>query len=167
MLTKIKLGLLLAMAVVMATSGCGGAVQASGDRTAVEDVASAKEDSAQKTEHPELYACQTDADCVAVEKAGCCPNGYLVAVNKDEVDAYAATYACTARSPICPTYVVQDTRVAQCDFQAHQCRMMAPTDIHCGGFIAPARQHQCPAGYVCQLGSVPDVGGSCVAAAAE
>lgn len=167
MLTKIKLGLLLAMAVVMVTSGCGGTVQATGDRTPAEDVASAKEDSARKVTHPDLYACQTDADCVAVEKAGCCPNGFLVAVNKDQVKAYETEFACTEQDPICPAYVVHDTRVAQCDFQTHQCQMIAPTDIHCGGFIAPARQHHCPTGYQCQLGSIPDVGGTCVAADAE
>ncbi|HEX6835984.1 MAG TPA: hypothetical protein VF334_05390, partial [Polyangia bacterium] len=116
-----------------------------------------------RKQHPEFYTCQTDSDCVAVEQAGCCPNGYLVAVNQGEVNAYDTTYACTDADPICPLFVVDDKRVAQCDFSTHQCQMILPTDIRCGGFIAPALQHACPNGYDCHYTSVPDLPGSCVA----
>ncbi len=163
MSTKIKLGFgALAMVVMV---GCGAGQVDSGDLTAEQDLTSAKEDSACRTSHPEFYQCQTDADCVAVEKAGCCPNGYLVAVNKDEVEAYDTKYACTTPPASCPMFVVNDTRVAQCDFQAHQCQMIEPTAIRCGGFIAPERQHQCPTGFECNFqGHVPDVPGACQAA---
>ena len=90
-----------------------------------------------------------DADCVAIEKAGCCPNGFIVAVNKDEVKAYETKYACTTPPAICPMFVVKDTRVAQCDFQAHTCQMIDPTQIHCAGFINPS--HACPDGFSCEL----------------
>ena len=54
------------------------------------------------------------------------------------------------------------SEVAECNFATNHCEMVAPTAIHCGGFIA--RVHECPAGYMCQLQvSHPDVGGSCVA----
>lgn len=104
--------------------GCGAGQVQNGDLTANQDVESAKEDSARKKSHPEFYKCDVDADCVAVEKAGCCPNGFLVAVNKDEVKAYDAKYACTTPPQTCPLFVVHDTRVAQCDFQAHACKMI-------------------------------------------
>ena len=53
------------------------------------------------------------------------------------------------------------TLVPECDFPTHHCVMIAPADIHCGGFITTV--HQCPANYVCHYSGVPDVGGSCVA----
>lgn len=165
MLTKIKLGF-GALSVVLLV-GCGGGVVSNGALSAEQDLASAKEDSECRAQHPEFYTCQTDSDCVAVEKAGCCPNGYLVSVNKDQVDAYDTTYACTEDAPLCPQFVVNDQRVAQCDFTSHQCQMILPTDVRCGGFIAPAMQHQCPTGYACHYTSVPDLPGSCVESTAN
>ena len=53
------------------------------------------------------------------------------------------------------------TLVPECNFATNHCEMIAPADIHCGGFIA--HTHQCPANYVCHYSGVPDVGGSCVA----
>ena len=162
MLTKIKLG--LGLALVVGLIGCGaGQVGSAQDLTADQDVESGKEDSARKKSHPEFYACQADADCVAIEKAGCCPNGFLVAVNKNEVKAYDNKYACTTPPATCPLFVVHDTRVAQCDYTKHQCQMIDPTQIRCGGFIAPAFQHQCTPGFECHYTNVPDVPGTCVA----
>ncbi len=162
MWTQMKLGF-GALSVAVLLVGCGAGQVQNGDLTASQDVDGAKEDSARKKSHPELYKCDVDADCVAVEKAGCCPNGYLVAVNKDEVAAYDAKYACKDTATICPQFVVHDTRVAQCDFATHACKMIAPEDIICGGFIAPAMQHHCPDGYQCNLlaRGVPDAGGKC------
>ncbi|MGZ3408109.1 MAG: hypothetical protein ACXVAN_16780 [Polyangia bacterium] len=162
MLTKIKLGF-SAVSMVVLLAGCGAGAMDNGDLTADQDVDSAKEDSARKKSHPEFYKCDTDADCVAVDKAGCCPNGFLVAVNKNEVKAYDDKYACTTPPAACPLFVVHDTRVAQCDFQKHSCQMIDPTQIRCGGFIAPAMQHHCPTGYECHYQGVPDLPGSCVA----
>jgi len=161
MLTKIKLG--FGALSVMLLIGCGAGQVDNGDISADQDVDSAKEDSARKKSHPEFYTCQTDSDCVAVEKAGCCPNGFLVAVNKGEVKAYDAKYACTTPPATCPMFVVDDKRVAQCDFSSHQCQMIDPTQIRCGGFIAPAFQHQCPANFECHYQNVPDLPGNCVA----
>jgi hypothetical protein len=164
MLTKIKLGFgALSVAVVLV--GCGAGQVQNGDLTSDQDVDSAKEDSARKKSHPELYKCDADADCVAVEKAGCCPNGFLIAVNKDQAQRYETIYACQSQPTVCPLFVVHDTRVAQCDFQAHSCKMIAPEDITCGGFIAPSMQHHCPTGYSCNLlaRGIPDAGGKCVA----
>lgn len=54
------------------------------------------------------------------------------------------------------------SEVAECNFATNHCEMVAPTAIHCGGFIS--RVHACPAGFTCQLQiGHPDVGGSCVA----
>lgn len=164
MATQIKLGF-SALVMVMVV-GCGGGQVDAGDLTATQDLESSKEDSARKKSHPEFYKCDVDADCVAIEKAGCCPNGYLVAVNKDQVKAYDDKYACTNPPAACPHFIVKDTRVAQCDFAAHRCLMIDPTQIHCGGFIQPT--HDCPASFTCDFhGLVPDVGGTCAAAPAS
>jgi hypothetical protein len=106
--------------------------------------------------------CSTDADCVAVDRGGCCTDGSLFAVNSSSTDDYAAAVACTANPrPLCPQHIIDDTRVAQCDTSIGRCQMIAPEDIHCGGFIANA--HQCPMGYDCQLVvNHPDTGGTCV-----
>ena len=161
MLTKMTLG--FGALSVLLLVGCGAGQVDGGDLSAEQDIASAKEDSARRAKHPELYTCDTDSDCVAVEKASCCPNGFLVAVNKEQVKAYDTTYACTSPPQVCPLFVVHDTRVAQCDNTKHQCQMIDPTQIRCEGFIAPALQHHCPDGYTCKFTTVPDVPGTCVA----
>src|SRR3954464_10245072 len=103
MWAKIKWGLGLALAVGLLGGGCGaGQVGGEQDLTASQDVESGKEDSARKGTHPSYYKCAADADCIAVEKAGCCPNGYLVAVNKDKVQAYSTTFACETPPRFCP-----------------------------------------------------------------
>ena len=163
MLTKIKLG--FGALSVMMLVGCGAGQVDNGDLTADQDVESAKEDSARKKSHPEFYKCDVDADCVAIEKAGCCPNGFLVAVNKDEVKALRDQVRVHHAAGDLPALRrATTTRVAQCDFQAHTCQMIDPTQIRCGGFIDPS--HACPDGFSCNFGGrVPDVGGSCVASA--
>lgn len=107
-------------------------------------------------------SCATDADCVMVDRGGCCPNGTGFAVATDSVDDYAAAVACNVTPhPLCPQHILNETRVAQCNTEIGRCYMVAAEDIHCGGFIATA--HQCPDGYVCQLqAGHPDVGGSCL-----
>jgi hypothetical protein len=108
-----------------------------------------------------VLTCAADSDCVAVPRAGCCDNGYLAAVNQARTADYALLYACTDATPVCSQLKVDDTRVAQCDFSAGKCRMIAPQDIHCGGNINPA--HGCPQGWQCKLATIADLGGSCVA----
>ncbi len=160
MLTKIKLG--FGALSVMVMVGCGGQMSG-GDLTAETAEAESSLDSSRRHAHPEFYACEADSDCVAIEQASCCPNGYLVAVNNCEVKAYDKKYACENPPAVCPLYVVKDSRVAQCDFTKHQCQMIDPTQIQCGGFIDASLQHQCPTGFSCELGAVADLPGSCVA----
>jgi|HubBroStandDraft_4_1064222.scaffolds.fasta_scaffold670258_2 hypothetical protein len=72
-------------------------------------------------------SCQADADCVAVPRAGCCHNGWKEAVNVSQKDAYEQANACTStRRPICPMFMVRDTRVARCDTPSHLCEMVKP-----------------------------------------
>jgi hypothetical protein len=106
-------------------------------------------------------ACQTDGDCVAVPLGGCCDNGWKTAVNRDAVSAYANSASCQRTRPICPQYVVNDTRVPECNRANHQCTMVAIDDIACGGFIM--HPHWCPDGFDCVFGHVPDIPGRCVA----
>jgi len=106
-------------------------------------------------------SCQQDGDCVAVPLAGCCDNGWNTAVNRADVQAYEKAGACHRSRPICPMYIVRDTRVAECNKATHQCEMVNIDQIHCGGFII--NPHECPSGYRCALGRIPDVGGQCVA----
>jgi hypothetical protein len=80
------------------------------------------------TNVPAQYrACRSDADCVAVTRAGCCSNGWKEAVAVSQKDAYARDLACTTKPrPMCPMYIVNDARVAKCDPQAHLCTMVQP-----------------------------------------
>ena len=111
-----------------------------------------------------LFNCASDADCVAVPRAECCPHGYKEAVNARETEAYLATYACAqSPRPLCSRLWVQDSRVAQCDRSVGKCAMVAVEDIVCGGF---ANLHSCPEGYACQAeGPGADRLGKCVASA--
>lgn len=105
-------------------------------------------------------SCTTDEDCTAVPTGGCCVDGTLTAVNVNATDAYVAATTCTAvPRPLCPQHELNDTRVSECDGATGHCTMIAPQDIHCGGFIN--HPHTCPAGFECVLLTVPDVGGRC------
>jgi hypothetical protein len=106
--------------------------------------------------------CRQDSDCVAVPAAGCCHNGWKTAVDRAEVATYEKVSACNRSRPICPMYIVDDTRVAECNGSTHACEMVNVDQIVCGGFIV--HPHECPDGYECHLGRIPDVGGHCVAA---
>ncbi len=105
--------------------------------------------------------CTTDDDCVAVFAGGCCPDGRKAAVRVGSEDDYAAATTCDQPPAVCPLHVILETRVAQCDYAAHQCAMIAPEDIRCGGFVM--HPHQCPAHYECHITGNPDVPGSCAA----
>jgi hypothetical protein len=111
--------------------------------------------------------CNTDADCVKVDKA-CCSNYGSTAIRAGEEAAYKASLACDAH-PICPKFVtLPDYSAPECNGSTHKCELVKPADIKCGGFIAPAFQHQCPAGYNCSHlapggGLInPDSAGKCV-----
>ncbi len=115
-----------------------------------------------KTDASDFNACKTDADCVAVPRVGCCNNGWNQAVNKSEVDAYEQSFECPDQHPICPLYVVDDTRVALCNVGTQRCEMVQPQDVRCGGFTV--NPHACPKGWQCKFNGVPDVPGTCVQA---
>ena len=71
--------------------------------------------------------CNTDADCEAVARAGCCPHGWKEAVAAPQKDAYARDFACSQTPPpICPMFMVRDGRVAKCDAREHLCEMVQP-----------------------------------------
>ena len=67
--------------------------------------------------------CSADSDCVAVPREGCCRNGYKDAVNKDRIAEYRRANACKFANPMCPQFIVNDTRVARCNSASHQCEM--------------------------------------------
>jgi hypothetical protein len=115
---------------------------------------------AQPAPTPDTLSCTTDADCVAVEKNGCCRNGTKEAVAATAVDEYRASFTCPNPHPICPMIRILDTRVAECSNATHHCEMVKPDDIKCGGFIKNA--HDCPPDYHCVLNRIPDMPGTCV-----
>ena len=108
--------------------------------------------------------CNTDSDCVKVDKA-CCSNYGSTAILAGQEAAYKASLSCSSPQ-ICPKFVtLPDYSAAECNGSTHKCELVKPADIKCGGFIAPAFQHQCPAGYNCTHlgpGLNPDSGGKCV-----
>ena len=76
---------------------------------------------------PEAFrTCDVDVDCVAVLPNGCCHDGRSLALNKGLVDAYRSTFQCPVASPVCPTHLVLDRRVATCDVNAHACILVEP-----------------------------------------
>ena len=105
--------------------------------------------------------CQVDTDCVAVDRVGCCHNGYKEAVAVSEKDAYAHSFTCPQAHPVCPMFIMRDMRVAQCDTAAHRCAMVRAEEIACGG--SGTTQHHCPSGYQCQAPKTPSATGQCVA----
>jgi hypothetical protein len=95
-----------------------------------------------------ITACSVDADCVAVPQGGCCDNGWMAAVNKHHTKAYENGTKCKVDPrPMCPMYLVHDTRVPQCNVGKKQCEMVAIEDIACGG--RSTNPHSCPSGFEC------------------
>jgi len=68
--------------------------------------------------------CKQDSDCVAVPRVGCCNNGWLEAVSATQKDAYAKSFVCPTSHPICPMFIVRDTRTPKCDAGSHLCTMV-------------------------------------------
>ena len=99
-----------------------------------------------------------------VDKA-CCSNYGSIAVLGAKASAYTASLACAPHT-ICPAFAtLADYAAPECNHGTHKCELVKPADIKCGGFIAPAMQHDCPAGYACTHigpGLHPDTGGKCV-----
>jgi hypothetical protein len=122
---------------------------------------SAADDSASSDEDLKsgVYACKVDKDCVAISKGGCCPEGWKVAVNKDKISTYEGSHTCT-EAQICPLYVVDDTRVAECNTGTNKCEMVEPDAIRCGGFTT--NPHKCATGWTCEANKIPDVPGTCI-----
>ena len=107
-----------------------------------------------------LYGCTQDSDCAVIPKGGCCPNGWNVAVNKHHTTYYKNHNKCENPHQICPLYVVDDTRVAQCNAGTNRCEMVDPDGMSCGGFTA--HPHDCPTGYTCEASTKnPDFPGTC------
>jgi hypothetical protein len=75
------------------------------------------------------------------------------------VDLASTTAGCHADSE-CAATGNDPTLVPECDYSTNQCVMIAPTAIHCGGFVTSP--HQCPASYECHYQGVPDAGGTCI-----
>src|SRR5277367_1977951 len=106
-----------------------------------------------------VYTCKVDSDCVAISKGGCCPEGWKVAVNKGKITTYEASHTCDEKT-ICPLFVVDDTRVAECDTDTNKCVMVDPDAIRCGGFTT--NPHKCEKGWSCEANKIPDVPGTCI-----
>ena len=96
---------------------------------------------------------------MAVEREGCCHNGYKDAVNRDKIDSYRARNRCKIANPMCPQFLVEDKRAVECNYTSHQCEMVEPNTIRCGG--SSEANHNCPAGYVCKTTGVADIPGIC------
>jgi hypothetical protein len=107
--------------------------------------------------------CNIDADCVKVSKVCCSELGQYTAVAKGKEQAYKDSLACP--QPLyCPKIMQRpDYQMAQCNRTSHTCELVHPSQILCGGFVAPGNQHDCPAGYQCRrLGPmIPDLPGRC------
>jgi hypothetical protein len=61
---------------------------------------------------------------VAVDRVGCCHNGWKEAVAMSQKDAYARSFTCPQAHPICPMFIVQDRRTPRCDAASHLCAMV-------------------------------------------
>ena len=108
---------------------------------------------------PVWASCNVDADCKAVPANGCCHNGRMEAVNKKHVKDYTSSFTCPQTNPICPMYIMLDTRQPECNNNTHTCEMVAIDDIACGAHSV--NSHQCPDGYDCDAPGT-DAAGHCV-----
>jgi hypothetical protein len=92
-------------------------------QTPASDGAAGATDTGEGGASAQFRACQVDSDCVAVQRVGCCHNGWLEAVATSQQGAYTHSFVCPKPHP-CPMYVVRDTRVPKCDADTHLCTMV-------------------------------------------
>ncbi|MDP9149985.1 MAG: hypothetical protein M3O36_08615 [Myxococcota bacterium] len=69
-------------------------------------------------------SCTADDDCVAVDRVGCCHNGWKVAVASSQRGAYLRSFTCPDPHPICAMYIVRDQRVPRCDIATKRCALV-------------------------------------------
>jgi hypothetical protein len=74
---------------------------------------------------PSFRGCAADKDCIAVDRIGCCRNGWKEAVAASQAAAYAASFHCPDPHPVCPMYLVRDDRVPVCDRVQQLCELRA------------------------------------------
>lgn len=134
-------------ALVVTSSFSVAACAANTDEPATEEATGSDE---QDLSMSKITACTADADCVAVPQGGCCDNGYLAAVNKHHTKAYENSTACKLHPhPLCPLFLVHDTRIAQCNEKAGKCEMVAPKDCRTTGCGTGSKCQICWANYAC------------------
>jgi hypothetical protein len=73
----------------------------------------------------QFRACAADTDCVAVPRVGCCHNGWMEAVAASQQGAYAASFVCPVAHPICPMFLIRDTRIPRCNVTTHLCELVS------------------------------------------
>lgn len=68
--------------------------------------------------------CREDEDCVAVPVVGCCHNGWKASVSREMQHVYAHSFVCPTARPICPQYLVRDTRAPRCNASTQLCELV-------------------------------------------
>jgi hypothetical protein len=75
-------------------------------------------------------SCLSDDDCVAVPVVGCCHNGWKTSVSRGRQDEYEGSFRCPNERPICPKYLVIDSRAPECNQDTGLCELV-PVDGQC------------------------------------
>jgi hypothetical protein len=89
--------------------------------------------------------CQKDVDCVKIQD-GCCGMTWT-AVRGDSVQSYLDSLGCP-ENVICPAVLTRSTDdEAYCDNNTHQCELVDPSLVRCGGHSI--NMHGCPDGFEC------------------
>ena len=69
-------------------------------------------------------SCEVDADCAIVSDGGCCPHGVKYVVNSSSTDEWDVLSECHENiGPVCPLFMIDDTRVKSCDSTLHLCQL--------------------------------------------
>jgi hypothetical protein len=107
---------------------------------------------------PSPTACTQDSDCTKI-LGGCCSNAWT-AIHAGSEAAYRESLQCPI-GRMCPLFVpnaIDD--VAQCNNNTHQCELVDPLAVSCGGHVR--NMHTCPDGFVCEGAGLPvDATGAC------
>jgi len=105
-----------------------------------------------------IVACSQDTDCEKIV-AGCCHLSHA-AIRVGREQAYHDSLQCQA-GLMCPMMMIRNTDdVAQCNNDTHQCELVDPLAISCGG--RRINMHECPEGFVCEgAGLAVDAPGAC------
>jgi len=102
------------------------------DAASIDTRPDASKDGASDAATRDFYSCAADIDCIAVPKSDAAATVQRGG-QQGERDLLRPMFTCPTPNQMCPHFMLNDTRVPECNGGTHKCEMVAIDQIKCGG----------------------------------